>query len=84
MAGISKDELEPVKDFALSNDIEFPLMADEDGEVCQEYDVMNFFGFVKRSTYILDGRKIMKTYPKVHVDGHVEKIIDFLSGLDEN
>jgi len=80
VAGISQDNLETHRKFAASNDIRFPLLADVEGEVCSKYDVLNFFGLVKRTTYIIElGRyEIIKAYPEVHVDGHVERIIDFL------
>ncbi|MFK7823090.1 MAG: thioredoxin-dependent thiol peroxidase [Oligoflexales bacterium] len=85
--GISKDPVTRHEKFKDKYDLNFPLLSDEEGKVCEKYDVWQekklygktFMGIV-RTTYIIDEKgKISHVYEKVKVKGHVDQIIEDLS-----
>ena len=72
--------------FRDKHDLNFPLLADDDGKVCEKYGVWQekqlygkkFMGIV-RTTFIIDPEgKIKKIFPKVKVKGHVAEVNDHL------
>lgn len=81
--GVSRDSSERHEKFRAKYDLNFPLLADEDGEVCKTYGVWKekslygrkFMG-IERTTFVIDPNgKIAKIYPKVKVKGHAEAIL---------
>ena len=89
VAGVSKDRVELHKRFTEKKELNFPLISDESGEVCEKYDVWHektFMGKkhmgIVRSTFIIsnDG-KIKKIYSPVKVKGHVEEILKDIKEL---
>ena len=84
MVGVSKDSVESHKNFAEEYDLTYPLLADTDKKLAKKFDVVNLVGIYKRSTFIISkNQKIMKVYPKVKVDGHAERVVEFLKELKE-
>lgn len=85
--GISKDN--PVKHdkFKAKYDLNFPLAADEDGTVCEDYGVWieksmygrKYMG-IDRATFLIgpDG-EIVQVWRKVKVTGHVKEVMRALS-----
>lgn len=82
--GISKDSIIRHKNFKKKNNLPFLLLSDEDGEVCEKYDVwkekINFgkryFG-IERSTFLIDENgDIVKEWRKVKVKGHIDEILE--------
>ena len=87
--GISRDNEDLHKKFIKAHDLNFSLLADTNGEICEKYGVIqmkNMYGRkslgIVRTTYIIgsDG-KIAKIYPKVKVTGHVDEILGDLGQI---
>lgn len=80
--GVSRDSQERHQKFIAKYELNFPLLADEDGKVCEAYGVWQqkslygkkFMGIV-RSTFVIgpDG-KIQKIFDKVKVKGHSDAV----------
>jgi len=89
--GVSKDTVKTHRKFADKHNLDFTLVSDEEGIVCEDYGVWqkkslygkSYMGIV-RSTFIIDPQgKIAKVYPKVSVKEHhteVEQAIKSLQG----
>ena len=87
--GISKDSVKRHTKFSEKYKLPFALLSDEEGNVCESYDVWktkklygrNFMGII-RSTYLInpDG-KIAKIYPKVNVKEHAAEILQDLEDM---
>jgi len=84
--GISPDSIDSHKKFVEKYNLPFILLSDEKKEVVAKYDVWKeksmygkkYFG-VERTTFIIDEEgKILKVFPKVKVDGHVDEVIKAL------
>jgi thioredoxin-dependent peroxiredoxin len=82
--GVSKDSLKSHEKFRDVHDLNFPLLSDPDGKVCEAYGVWKeksmygrkYMG-IERTTFVIgaDG-KIEKIFEKVKVPGHVNKIVE--------
>lgn len=87
--GVSPDDSTSHLKFAEKYDLPFTLVADVDRQVCEAYGVWqekNNYGKksmgVVRTTFIIDRNGIVqKTFPKVKVDGHSDKILEALKAL---
>ncbi len=82
--GVSKDPVEKHQKFKEKYDLNFPLLADIDGKVCEKYGVWqekNMYGRksmgIVRSTFVIgeDG-KIEEIYEKVRVKGHIDQLLE--------
>jgi len=81
---VSKDGVESHKKFAEEYDLTYPLLADVDKKLAKKFDIVNLIGIYKRTTFIIsEDQKIIKKFPKVKVNGHVEKVIEYLTELEE-
>lgn len=78
--GVSRDPVTQHGKFRDKHDLNFPLLADVDGKVCEAYGVWKekslygrkFMG-IERTTFVIDGKgKIAHVFRKVKVAGHVE------------
>ena len=88
--GISPDDQESHRSFAEKHALPFPLLADPDHAVAEEYGVWKektnygktYMG-IERATFVIgkDG-KIAKIYPRVKVDLHAEKVLEFVRSLN--
>ena len=87
--GISKDNVDSHKKFANAQGLNFPLLSDEDGTVCEAYGVwrekMNFgkkYWGIKRESFLIgeDGA-ILKHYKTVKPKEHVQQILKYLETL---
>ncbi len=81
--GISKDSPAKHRKFKEKYDLPFTLLADESGDVCQAYGVLNkkslfgntFLG-IQRSTFLIDEKGIIRAiWRKVKVTGHIEQVL---------
>jgi len=88
VVGVSKDSIESHCKFADKYKLKFPLLSDPDGKTLEKYGAWgekNMYGKksmgIIRSTVLIgpDG-KIIKHWPKVKVQGHVD---DVIAALDE-
>jgi thioredoxin-dependent peroxiredoxin len=87
--GVSPDSVEAISKFALKNDLDFTLLADEDHAVAEEYGVWvekqrngkTYWG-VQRATFIIDPAGVVaKVFPKVSPKTHDDEVLAALRGL---
>lgn len=80
--GVSKDSLKSHSSFREKQCLNFPLLSDETGSVCESYGVWveksmygrKYFG-IERSTFLIDeSGMIQKIWRKVKVPGHVKEV----------
>ena len=84
--GVSKDSMKSHISFINKYNLPFVLLSDEEGKVCELYGVWKMkkmygreYMGVERTTFLIDKEgNIMKIFPKVKVEGHVEEIMDQL------
>ncbi len=81
--GISPDSQKSHEKFIEKYSLKFPLLTDSEHEVAQAFGVWQeksmygkkYMGIV-RSTFLIDGKgEILKVWPKVKVEGHVEEVL---------
>ena len=72
--------------FKAKYELNFPLLSDEDGAVCEKYGVWveksmygrKYMG-IERTTFLIDEEgRIAKIFPKVKVDGHCAEVLEAL------
>ena len=81
--GISKCSVKKHDKFKAKYSLNFPLMSDEHGTVCEDYGVWgekSMFGKsymgITRSTFLIDeAGKIAQIWRKVKVNGHVDEVL---------
>ncbi len=86
VVGISKDSEELHQKFIDTHDLNFTLLSDPKGEVCEKFGVWkekSLYGRksmgIVRSTFIIDAEgKIEEIFENVRAKGHVEKLLDYL------
>ncbi len=87
--GVSRDTVAKHEKFIAKHDLGIPLVADEDGAVCEAYGVWfekNMYGKksmgIERATFLIDGEgKVVREWRKVKVKGHVEEVLEAAQGL---
>ena len=80
---MSRDSVESHQKFKKKYDIPFTLLADTDSALCNAFGVLvekNMYGKkslgIQRSTFLIDSSgKIVKTWPKVTVEGHADDVL---------
>ncbi|MFH0734401.1 MAG: thioredoxin-dependent thiol peroxidase [bacterium] len=84
--GVSIDSPESHKKFIAKNELPFTLLSDTEKEIVESYGVWKeknmcgrkYMG-IERTTFVIDENgKILKIYPKVKVNGHVQSVLDDL------
>ncbi len=89
VVGVSPDSVKSHTKFREKHDLNFTLVADENKDACEAYDVWllkkmygkEFFGVV-RSTFIIDKEGILRHELRgVRVKGHVDKVRELLQDL---
>ena len=82
--GVSRDSVKSHCGFRDKYDLNFPLLSDPDGKVIRAYGAWgekNMYGKksegIIRTTVVIgpDG-KVSRVFPKVKVDGHVDKVLE--------
>lgn len=85
VVGISVDNVDSHRAFASRLGLNFPLLADTDGQVSRRYGALNDFAilkFAKRHTYLIDpDGRIAKAYRDVEPSLHAGEIIADLKRL---
>lgn len=75
--GISVDTKEDIKEFIKENNLNFPLLSDENKEVSKSYGVLNNLGLSSRITFIIDKEgRIAHIIRDVDVSKHAEQVFD--------
>ena len=86
--GVSPDSIKSHKSFKEKQGLNFVLLSDTEHKLAESFEVWKeksmygrkYMG-IERSTFILDGDgQIEKEWRKVKVKGHVDEVIDYLSG----
>lgn len=76
--GVSMDDEVSHQQFTQKYNLNFPLLADVDGQITTAYDVSGG-GYARRVTYVIDGSgNILKIYDPVKADTHA---VDILADL---
>ncbi|TGK01645.1 thioredoxin-dependent thiol peroxidase [Leptospira semungkisensis] len=91
VVGVSKDSVKSHQKFIEKQELNFTLLADEDGSICEAYGVWQlkkfmgreFMGIVRTTFLIGTDLKIQKVYPKVSVKGHVDEILGDIKAIDK-
>ena len=87
--GVSKDSPARHDKFKAKFDLNFQLLADDDGTLCETYGVWQlkkfmgreFMGIV-RTTFLIDKNNVIrKIWPKVKVKGHAEIVLTAVRSL---
>ncbi len=85
--GVSKDGTKKHQAFKEKHSLPFPLLADTESKMCEDYGVINpksmfgktFLG-IERSTFLIDEEgKILQIWRKVKVKDHLKQVLDELS-----
>jgi peroxiredoxin Q/BCP len=88
--GISKDSIARHEKFIAKYDLPFPLVSDEEGDVCEAYGTWveksmygrKYMG-IDRSTFLIDGNgKIAAIWRKVKVKDHVKEVEKAIKALE--
>lgn len=82
--GISKDSVKKHQNFKAKHDIQFPLLSDEQHNVCEDYGVWKeksmygktFMGIERTSFLINPDGKIIHIWNKVKVKDHIQNVLD--------
>ncbi len=84
--GVSPDDVKLHDRFTQKHELPFPLLADIDHKVAEQYGVWvlkkmygrEYMG-IERTTFVIDAEgKIAHVWPKVKVKGHVQEVLDFV------
>lgn len=84
--GVSRDSLKSHDKFICKHGFRFPLIADEDENICKLFDVIKpkklygkeYIG-IERSTFIIDEEgKLQHEFRKVKVKGHAEAVLSLI------
>lgn len=90
LLGVSADSAESHLKFRDKYELPFPLLVDEQHQVCEKYGVWrekNMYGKksmgIQRATYLIDADgRVAKVWKRVRVDGHDQQVIDAVKALD--
>ncbi len=83
VVGVSRDSVARHDKFKAKYDLNFPLVSDEEGSLCEAYGVWveksmygrKYMG-IERSTFLIDGAgRIARVWRKVKVPGHVDEVL---------
>ncbi|NBX93059.1 MAG: thioredoxin-dependent thiol peroxidase [Proteobacteria bacterium] len=84
--GVSRDSVALHKKFKEKHELNFPLLADEDGKVCEAFGVWQeksmygkkYMG-IARTTFVIDEQgKVEQVFEKVKVKGHIDEVLEAL------
>jgi len=87
--GVSRDSLRKHENFRAKYDFPFPLLSDEDGKLCEAYDVIKekklygkpYVG-IERSTFLIDANGLLKReWRGVKVKGHASEVLAAVQSL---
>lgn len=87
--GVSKDSVKRHDNFVAKQNLNFQLLSDENGSLCEDFGVWleksmygkKYMG-IQRSTFVIDGKGVIRAvWPKVKVKGHAEEVLQALTAL---
>lgn len=75
--GISVDSKEAQKKFKEENNLNFPLLSDEDKTVSKAYDVLNNLGFASRVSFVIDKEgRIAHILRDINISEHANQVFE--------
>jgi peroxiredoxin Q/BCP len=85
VVGVSRDKVTAQAKFKAKYDVPFTLLADVESKVCDAFGVIveksnygkKYMG-IQRATFLIEGGKITKVWPKVKVEGHAAEVLSSL------
>ena len=89
MLGVSKDSAKSHDKFIAKQELNFPLLMDEDISLHESYGTWReksmygkkFMG-IERTTVLIGGDgKVVQVWPKVKVPGHAEEVLEAVKAL---
>jgi len=89
IVGVSRDSLKRHINFSKKNQLNFPLISDEDGKICENYGVWqkkqnygrSYMGIV-RSTFLINSEgSVAEIWKNVRVKGHIESVVKAVKKL---
>ena len=89
MVGVSKDSVTRHDKFKAKYQLNFPLVSDEDGKICEKYGTWiekslygrKYMG-IDRATFLIDkDGMVRRIWNKVKVNGHVDEVAEALKAL---
>jgi thioredoxin-dependent peroxiredoxin len=89
VVGVSKDSVERHDKFKKKYGLNFPLVSDEDGKICEKYGTWvqkslygrKYMG-IERATFLIDkAGTVAKVWHKVKIPGHVDDVLTALKAL---
>ena len=87
--GVSKDTADKHDKFKKKYGLNFPLVSDEDGKICEKYGTWvekslygrKYMG-IERATFLIDKTgTVARVWHKVKVPGHVDEVLKALKAL---
>ena len=87
--GVSKDSVDKHDKFKKKYGLNFPLVSDEDGKICEKYGTWiekslygrKYMG-IERATFLIDKTgTVARVWRKVKVPGHVDEVLKALKAL---
>lgn len=81
--GVSMDDQDAHQAFTDKYSLNFPLLVDTDGKICEAYDVPRHEGrYPKRVTYLIDtDGKIARVWESVVPTGHAAEVLEAVQAL---
>jgi len=73
--GVSTDDVDSHCEFAQQHDLDFDLLADEDGEIAAAFDVPVEDDRARRTTFVIAGGRVIGVYEGVRPDGHARDVL---------
>src|SRR5690349_3781431 len=89
IVGVSRDSVKSHDNFCAKQSLNFPLLADEDEELCNAFGVIKDktlygrkFRGIERSTFLFDAKgKLRREWRGVKVAGHADEVLKAASEL---
>lgn len=80
--GVSTDDQQSHQDFTSKFSLNFPLLVDADGAICDAYEVPRQGSYAARITYLIDTEgNIKKVWGDVNPRGHAAEVMDEIKML---
>ena len=89
LVGVSKDSVKRHDNFKTKYNLNFALVSDSDGSLCEDYGVWvkkklygcEYMG-IERATFLIDAKGVIRrVWRKVKVKGHAEEVLDAIHTL---
>jgi len=87
--GVSRDSVEKHDKFKKKYKLNFPLVSDEDGKICEKYGTWvekslygrKYMG-IERATFLIDAKGVVRqVWHKVKVPGHIDEVLAAVKGF---